>query len=641
MCSKPRCFFLILAAPVVAQEVRATVGGRVTDPQGAVVPAAIVVVVSEETGVKQQTVTNHQGNWIVQFLLPGRYRFTITAPGFKTENRRGVELQTADNKQIDVQLELGSAAQSVDVTAEAPLIDTTSATSGTVITSEQIRELPSSSHVVTLLAILSPGVVAQDQNGNVVHMWSYNGASQFTADGGRNNIYSNTFQLDGMPNTKAGGQVSFIPPIDSVQEFRVVTNAYDASIGRQAGSTINMQTRSGTKSYHGSLYEFNQNNTLNANLFQTNLIGGAVPPVHFNEFGGTIGGPVWIPKLYNGKEKTFFFFSYDYTKNQDPRPGSTRSLPTALERGGDFSQSFTTQTVAGQVQRFPIQIFDPFNVDSKGNRVPFPGNVIPKQQLSSIAQNILKYVPLPNTPGDATSNASNNFISGATRQDTFPVVSARIDQAWNNSHHSFGTLRWSHLHESLDNYFNSPATGSHMERVPEGLGVDHVWTLSATKILDLRFNVNRYVQPQSDDGAGFNPTALGFPAGYVSQLQKPSFPRITGFAGALTDNPQSFGTNQAGTYQNNTYYTWTGGLTQVHGNHTLHFGAEYWVLQEADGSIGNQGQFDFNGNWTRQNATVGGGTGVGSTFGSFLLGLPSGGNIPSNANALYSQRFMA
>src|SRR5207237_8210287 len=180
----------------------------------------------------------------------------------------GITLQAADIKQFDVQLEVGATTKSVEVTAEAALIDTTAATSGTVISQVEMTEMPTISHVPTLLAILSPGVVAQDQNNNIVRPWSYIGASQFTADGGRNNIYSNNFQLDGMPNTKAGGYVSFIPPMDSVEEFRVQTNAYDASIGRQAGSTVNMETKSGTKDYHGSLYEFNQNNFLNANLFQ-------------------------------------------------------------------------------------------------------------------------------------------------------------------------------------------------------------------------------------------------------------------------------------------------------------------------------------------------------------------------------------
>ena len=296
-------------------------------------------------------------------------------------------------------------------------MDTTSAVSGTVITQTEINEMPTSSHVVTLLAVLSPGVVAQDQNNNVAHLWSYNAASQFTADGGRNNIYSNNFQLDGMQDMKSGGDVAFIPPMDSVQEFRVLTNAYDASIGRQAGATINMQTKSGTKDYHGTLYEFNQNSVLNANLLQSNLIGGAVAPVHFNNWGGTFGGPVWIPKLYKGTAKTFFFVSFDDTRNSNFLGDGTRSVPDAAERNGDFSQSFTTQTIGGVVQRFPIQIFDPLTTDpTTGNRTPFPNNIIPQNRLSPIAQNILAMYRCPMPP--------------PTRPATTPITTFHRRYAW-------------------------------------------------------------------------------------------------------------------------------------------------------------------------------------------------------------------
>jgi hypothetical protein len=220
---------------------------------------------------------------------------------------------------------------------------------------------------------------------------------------------------------KAGGDVAFIPPMDSVQEFRVSTNAYDASIGRQAGATINMQTRSGGKSYHGVLYEFNQNSAMNANLFQTNLIGGAVAPVHFNEWGGTFGGPVYLPKLYHGKDKTFFFVSYDDTPNMNPLGSGSIAVPTALERTGDFSQSFTTQTVGGVLTKYPIQVYDPLTVNTAtGNRTLFPNNQIPNNRLSPIAQNMLKFIPLPNTPSDGTSNTSNDYAPPSVRLDTFP-----------------------------------------------------------------------------------------------------------------------------------------------------------------------------------------------------------------------------
>jgi hypothetical protein len=636
-----------VAVPTVAQEVRATLGGRVTDEQGAVIPDTTVAVTSVETGVTQQTHANADGVWIVQFLLPGHYNFTVTKEGFKTEDRRGIELQAADNKEIDVSLSVGSISQRVTVTSEAPLIDTSTASSGTVINSAEINELPTSSHVVTLFATLSPGVVAQYQNNNAAYLWSFNAASQFEANGGRNNIYSNNFQLDGMADTKSGGDVAFIPPQDSVQEFRVQTNAYDASIGRQAGSTVNMQTKAGTGAYHGDLYEYNQNNLLNANYYQNNLDGAPKPAIHFNEFGGTFGGPVWIPKIYNGKRKTFFFVSYDDTHNINP-VSDIRSVPTALERSGDFSQSFSV--ISGQT--FKTTLYNPYSVDSKGNRQPFmcdglgnpvtpvnniqttgtPCAKIPAQMMSNIAQNILKYVPLPNTPSLASGNAVNNFVSPATRTDKFPVVSARIDEAWSNSQHSFFTGRWAHLHENAYSDFRNAATGNLQERIIWQLGVDHVSILSNTKSLDMRFIVNRYGNPNQDSGAGFDPTQLGFSNSYASQLVKPSFPYISGFAG-------NFGTNQADGYTNNTYYTWAATLTQLHGNHTFHYGGEYWILQEADGSVGRQGEFDFSNVWTRNSATSSAGNGVGSTFASFLLGLPSGGNVPVNATGFYSQRY--
>ncbi len=620
----------------LAQEVRATIGGKVTDPQGALIPGATVIVLSEDTNVQIQTKTNDQGNWAVQFLLPAHYQFSITSPGFKTTERK-VELQAADNKQFDVQLEVGVSTQSVEVTAETPLIDTTAATSGTVINNKEILEMPTSSHVITLLAMMSPGVMAQDQNNNIAHLWSYNAASQFTADGGRNNLYSNNFQLDGMQDMKSGGDIAFIPPMDSVQEFRVQTNAYDASIGRQAGATINMQTKSGGKDYHGTLYEFNQNSALNANLLQTNLIGGAVAPVHFNNFGGTFGGPVWIPKVYKGTAKTFFFVSFDDTRNANPLGDGTRSVPNAAERTGDFSQSFTTQTIGGQLQRFPIQIYDPLSTDpTSGNRTIFPGNIIPKSRLSGIAQNILNYVPMPNTTADPTGNDANNYVPPAVRTDKFPALSIRGDQNWNESQRTFATVRWHHLTELTGDDFgpSSIASGAYQVRISRDAGIDHVWTMSPTKVLDLHFNVSRYEEPSYDAGAGFDITKLGFSSSFAGSLTRPSFPNITGIAG-------DFGTGNAGSFTGTSYYSLGATLTQIHGNHTLHYGAEYWVLQQANNGIGHQPEFDFNSNYTRQNYLNSGGTGVGSTLASFMLGLPSGGKVDNNAQAFWSQRYAA
>jgi len=617
-------------------------GGRVTDPQGAVIRGAAITVTSNATNVKRTTVSNDKGLWQVQLLLPGRYHFTVESPGFNTERRTGVILQAADVKQFDIQMKIGSESQTVTVSSETPLIDTTAATSGTVITQRELEDLPSQSHVPTLFALLTPGATQHDQGSNVVRGWSNDGASGYYVNGGRGTA-SNNFQLDGMPNAKTGGDISFIPPMDSVQEFRVQTNAYDASIGRQAGATINMETRSGGKQYHGVLYEYNQNNFLNANLYENNLIGLSTPPVHFNQFGGTFGGPVRIPKVYNGAGRTFFFFSFDKSINTNPLP-STLSVPTELERKGDFSQSFTTQLVSGVRKIYPIQIYDPMAVDSKGNRKAFSGNVIQPDRIDPIAKNILAYIPLPNTAGDGTSSDSNNFVSPGVRKDTFPVISARVDQNWNNSQHSFVTVNWSNLTELTGNNFGNIASGTNRIRNTKRIGLDHVWTMGDSRVLSMHYTFNRWEEPVSDNGAGFDPTKLGFPAPFAKQLVKPSFPQIRGLAGTSGNDGNtgsSFGTGNAGSNNFDTNHTWAATLTQIYKTHTFRFGGEFWILQQAVANIGNQGRFDFSSVWTRQNALTSGGTGNGSTFAAFLLGLPSGGQVPVNASAFYSQHYWA
>src|SRR5215475_12251896 len=412
--------------PLQAQESRAILEGRVTDQQGAIVPGATVAVISEQTGVRQQTTANDQGVWTMRFLNPGAYTISISAPNFKTFERRGVILQVADSKQIDSTLELGEVTERVVVTADAPLIDTNSATSGTVIESKIIAELPNQSRIAYLLAALSPGVQALDQNQNVALMWSNNAASDIRVNGGRDRR-SNEFLLDGMPN-QTGERVAYIPPSDAVAEFRVMTNAYDAQYGRQSGGTINVSLKSGTSKYHGNLYEFHQNSAFNANLFQSNRAGRDKPLAHYNLYGGTFGGPVWLPKLYQGKEKTFFFLSWEGIRNKDPR-FTTLSVPTELERQGDFSQSFTTQVIGGQSVRIPIKIFDPATVDQRrtiiqgGKEVPNPTfgfrqqiqcngmlNVICPDRISPIARKILEFVALPNAPSLGTGNAVSNYV---------------------------------------------------------------------------------------------------------------------------------------------------------------------------------------------------------------------------------------
>jgi hypothetical protein len=641
--------FAFLPRTSSAQESRATLEGRVTDQHGGVIPKASIEVMSQDTGIRQTTLTNADGLWSVRFLNPGTYQVTITAQGFKTEEQRGITLQVADDKRIETAMSVGATQEVVSVTADAPLIDTSSATAGTVIEGATLSEMPMESRISYLLAGLSPGVHLQPQNNNVPFMWSYVAASHVYVNGGRD-TRSNEFLLDGMPNQHADS-VAFIPPADSVGEFRVMTNAYDAQYGRQAGATFNVELKSGTENYHGSIYEYYENASFNANRYEFNHATPKIPrPVaHYNLYGGTFGGPAIFDR-----KKTFFFVSWEGIRNKDPRNNSPLSLPTLAERNGDFRNSFTTTvSSSGARSQFPINIYDPtkLGTDPKqpNSRDQFKAssnpadplynpacqapaltclNVIPIARLDPIALNILKFAPSPNNPNDGTSSSNGDFIPQAFRQNKMASTVVRLDHSFNDRNKTYATIRWNHESEFLDDFFRNLTTGSFGTRINWGGGIDHVWTISPNRILDVRYNVTRFQEPTSPQGSGFDPAKLGFSANFVSQMPQKSFPRITGvFSDAMGGG--------FGGYFDSTYHTWMASMTHTHGNMTWHYGGDFRVIQEASGSSGNQsGAFRFTGDWTRKVYNTGSGTGDGSSMASYLLGLVSNSatNQPSEIN---------
>ncbi len=466
----------------LAQESRATLEGRVTDQHGGVIPKASIEVMSEDTGLRQKTVSNPAGLWSVRFLNPGAYQVTISAQGFKTAEQKGITLQVADDKRLETVLSVGATQEVVSVTAEAPLIDTSSATAGTVVEGATLSELPMESRIAYLLAGLSPGAHLIAQNNNVPFMWSYNAASDVLVNGGRDRR-SNEFLLDGMPN-QHGDSVSFIPPADSVAQFRIMTNAYDAQYGRQAGATFNVELKSGSDAYHGSIYEYYENASFNANRY---------------EF------------------------------NHAPRNNSPLSLPTLAERNGDFRNSFTTTLSSSGARSapIPINIYDPTTLPSGGNaRQQFKAssnpsdplynpacqapaltclNVIPVARLDPIAMGILKFVPLPNNPNDGTGSSNGDYIPKAFRQNKMASTVVRLDHTFNDRNKTYATLRWNHEDEFLDDFFHNPSTGSFGTRINWGGGIDHVWVISPTQIFDVRYNVTRFQEPTRPQGSGFDP----------------------------------------------------------------------------------------------------------------------------------------
>ncbi|HEV2272806.1 MAG TPA: TonB-dependent receptor [Acidobacteriaceae bacterium] len=433
-----RGLFVLLIAGMIAQiQLWSQAGtgiifGTVTDPSGAVVGSADVSATNEATGVAEKVKSDQAGNYIFNDLRAAAYRITCEAPGFRTIERSGIVLQVDQRARVDLAMEVGQAQQVVSVQANATNVDTFSSTVKDVVDSTRMVELPLNGRNALSLQALLPGAVPMGTNSaasgialNTNLVFSVNGArpnqSAYTLDGGLN--------MDTYNNVPAA-----FPNPDMLQEFSILQNSYSAVAGRDAGAVINMITKSGTNELHGTLYEFLRNDYADAkDYFAT-----TVPPLKRNQFGGTIGGPVRFPG-YNGRDKTFFFVGAELTRQVLGSTISSTIVPTALERSGNFSQTF--------VRGKPITVAPPSTVTaSNPSGTPFPGNIIPAAYLDPVAQTFTNhFLPLPNQPG----NIYAFNLSLPTRENQ---VIAKVDQ--NFSSHDQLSFRY-----FFDDSFNAQNAG--------------------------------------------------------------------------------------------------------------------------------------------------------------------------------------
>jgi hypothetical protein len=606
-----------------------------------------VTVTSDATGVKETAETTRTGDWIINFLTPGFYHFEVSAPGFKKELRSSIELQVADKKFVETQMQVGAETQTITVEATTPLIDTTSAVSGTVVTNAELNELQTQTDSPTMMVSLAPGVtISGGVGGNGIYLWSNGGLSGTVVNNAGVGSGAINYVVDGGSVSENGGSLAFEPPMDAVSEFKVAANAFDAAIGRQSSATINLSLRAGAEQFHGDLYEDNENDFLNAHSYLSNNSQPAtpIPPVHLNQYGGGIGGPIWIPKLYDGrKRKTFFYYTFAGIRNVQPGAQGTMSLPTMAERGGDFSASYSTSNKVV----FPTQIFNPatWNYDGKGDRQPFAGELVPT--VDPIAKALLALMPPPDGPSDGSSSDGNNYTKRAVQNDKFAGSTLRIDQAWNENNHTYVDLRkndWTEL--SYDDFGPNNASGLLLQglyqaRYNRGITIDHSLVLKPQLLADLRYNLTRYEASSYDPSSGVSPTTVGFSTAYAGLAQKPSIPAFTG-VGSGYDNG-GFGTTQAEAYgPYDTVQDFNVSITQTLKSHNFRYGWEYMVQQQADGSLGaSSGTFAFGTNWTTLNPDATAGTGVGSSTASMLLGLPNSGSFPTAATSFWSQHYTA
>src|SRR6266511_3385135 len=322
--------------PFVAlgQEFRATITGRVLEPNNAAVASATVTARNTRTNEAVSVTTNADGVYNIPFLQPGSYNITVEAAGFKKYVRDNQELQVGQTASIDVTLEVGAASETVTITGDAPLLEETKADRGNVIENRRIVELPLNARNPFMLSTLTPGIT---YNGPAIYQRPFdNGAiADWSINGGLNR--SNEFLLDGAPNNsiQGGNNIAYVPPVDAVGEFKIITNSYDAQYGRTAGGVVNVQIKSGGNQYHGSLYEFYRRNWLDSNYLFSNVRN--LPAGRFRASDGTLG--------YDGRDKTFFIFNYEGYREGTPNP-DIRTVPTEKFISGDFSDYRTAPSPA-------------------------------------------------------------------------------------------------------------------------------------------------------------------------------------------------------------------------------------------------------------------------------------------------------
>ena len=611
--------------------------GRITTGDGAVMPGVSVVVTATGTGQQRVVKSNGAGYYTAPSLLPGAYFLTITSHGFRKIVRSGIQLQVEQTLQINFTLQPGSVNQTVVVSGQAPLLETETSSTGQVIGGRDVLKLPLLGRDAYALGELVPGVRGSIGMNNLPT--DVISTSSISINGAQSS--ANDFLLDGAPNSAPSFNQPVIYPIaDSVQEFKVLTNNFSAQYGRSAGGIYDVVTKSGTNSLHFTAYEFYRNAKLTANNWFAKAAGEAGPPLTFNQFGGVAGGPVILPKLYNGRNKTFFFVGAEFVRF-DQGSTYTGTVPTAAELAGDFSGDRNSQ---GQ----PINIYNPFTTMGS-SRQPFAGNLIPSNRLNPVALKMATYFPKPNTGGLAGSNVNNYVLAGEV-QTHENAVTARIDHVFNPKTSMFLRYSYNNTPEDRPNPYGAGDAGGSaygpqvFDRYNAILGADHAF--SSSLLGSIRGSFARLTNQRDPVSLGFDVGSLGFPAQFAAQDSPDTFPAviITGYGGSNSVANASPGyalgaAGQIAGYLNTFAIEAT--LTKTLGEHELVIGADLRLLQanilQAQDSSTN---FSFTAAFTQGPNPSQSSATSGDALASFLLGTPSTGAVaPSPALAIETKYY--
>ncbi|HWQ56792.1 MAG TPA: carboxypeptidase regulatory-like domain-containing protein [Bryobacteraceae bacterium] len=628
---------LLLASLLWSQEFRATLSGRIMDSTGASIAGSTVLVKNVATNEQNTTVSDAQGDYRVPFLRPGTYQVSAEAPGFKKFVRSGLILNLGQAASLEIKLEVGGVTEQVTVTSEAPLLDAVKADRGSVIDNQRVTQFALNGGNPMMLSRLVPGVGFTGQIA-AQGIFSQGAIEKWAMNGGLSN--SNSFQLDGAPNdTKAfNGGVGYVPPVDSVQEFKIQTNIYDAQYGRTSGGILNISVKSGTNVFHGTGYEYLNRSWGSANSFQNNAIGAPRGQSTRDQFGFHLEGPVLIPKVYDGRNRTFVTGTFESMRNSTPMP-LLLSVPEADMRAGDFSKLVDANNRL-------ITIYDPTtgrDINGVWTRTPFAGNVIPKDRINPIATNILGFMPKANTKTAGQGYSRLNYqVGGAANpgSSTGYSVVGKLDHNLGDNHRFFFRRGWSDW--TYHNSFNGlRGLGEYSnewgeKKINDSYVLDWVGTLSPTFIANLRLSFNFFNNDRNIvENANYPLTKHGFPESMNNQVVLPDW-----FGRYEFSNYTTLGGYYQINHTNNFGIQPT--VTKVIGPHVIKTGLDLRWTQWSVGTYNSNPPFTLAANpgWTQQQYNRADAL-SGDSVASFLLGTPSSGSASVNAFPIFLYRYYA
>ena len=600
--------FLTLTAIAYGQTTNATIVGDVTDPAGSRIAGAAVTIRNSATGVGREVQANELGSYRVFPLPPGTYEVSASASGFKTEVQQNVIVDAAANVKVDFKLEVGGIAERVEIQATASVLQTQEASVGGTVTGNEIARLPVNGRNYTRLILLMPGT--SDQGGSQ-SQGTFSGTQLISVNGQRRQ--DNNFTLDGVDNNfMMMNSPGMSPSMDAIQEFRVLDNT-SAEFGRSSGSNVNVVIKSGSRNLHGSAYEYFRNDKLDANDFFANRQGTGKVPFRQNQFGVAVGGPVIVPKLYHGRDKTFWFFNWEGFR---ARRGQTNisSFPIQAQRDGDFSG-------------LGKPIFDPLTSQLGPNgdviRQQFPGNMIPRARISpAITYMLNTMIPLPTRPG-----ATNNFVNTQGFSNDRDAFNIRGDHNFNSS--NTVSFRWSRQRVGQINPGGNPFLYGISRFDVDNMMASWNHIFSATSVLELKFGRNVPTIP----GPTIN-----------TKVQRQEFLQKSGinlFIPEVIYNPipsfsadGEFSVGSGGGITGDQIYNYLANYSKVLSNHSLKIGVNY---SRRHFYTNTTNPMDGNLNFDPSLTNLASIANSGDSFASMLLGFPSAvrrgtGNTTTNAN---------